>query len=218
MIEDFRNLRNKNGDNVKTIAVSKRSTSEEILSVYNLNHKDFGENRVQDLIVKHNKLPKDINWHMIGHLQRNKVKDIIEFIHLIHSVDSLRLLDQINKESSKKNLKTNILIQVKVSQDVGKYGFLTDELDNVFKNYLSDKYRNINILGLMGMATFTDNISQIESEFSLLSTLYNKYSKMTNLKYLSMGMSGDYLLALKYNSNMIRFCLLYTSPSPRDPL
>ena len=204
MIEDFRNLRNKNGDNVKTIAVSKRSTSEEILSVYNLNHKDFGENRVQDLIVKHNKLPKDINWHMIGHLQRNKVKDIIEFIHLIHSVDSLRLLDQINKESSKKNLKTNILIQVKVSQDVGKYGFLSDELDNVFKNYLSNKYRNINILGLMGMATFTDNISQIESEFSLLSTLYNKYSKMTNLKYLSMGMSGDYLLALKYNSNMIR--------------
>lgn len=204
MIEDFRNLRNKNGDNVKTIAVSKRSTSEEILSVYNLNHKDFGENRVQDLILKHNKLPKDIHWHMIGHLQRNKVKDIIEFIHLIHSVDSLRLLDQINKESSKKNLKTNILIQVKVSQDVGKYGFLTDELDNVFKNYLSDKYRNINILGLMGMATFTDNISQIESEFSLLSTLYNKYSKMTNLKYLSMGMSGDYLLALKYNSNMIR--------------
>ena len=204
MIEGFRNLRNKNGDNVKTIAVSKRSTIEEILSVYNLNHKDFGENRVQDLIVKHNKLPKDIHWHMIGHLQRNKVKDIIEFIHLIHSVDSLRLLDQINKESIKKKIKTDILIQVKISKDVSKYGFLTNELDNVFKNYLSNKYRNINILGLMGMSTFTDNISQIESEFSLLSSLYNKYSKMTNLKYLSMGMSGDYLLALKYNSNMIR--------------
>ena len=204
MIEGFRNLRNKNGDNVKTIAVSKRSTVEEILSVYNLNHKDFGENRVQDLIVKHNKLPKDIHWHMIGHLQRNKVKDIIEFIHLIHSVDSLRLLDQINNESIKKKLKTDILIQVKISKDVSKYGFLTNELDNVFKNYLSNKYRNINILGLMGMATFTDNISQIESEFSLLSSLYNKYSKMTNLKYLSMGMSGDYILALKYNSNMIR--------------
>ena len=204
MIEGFRNLRNKNGDNVKTIAVSKRSTIEEILSVYNLNHKDFGENRVQDLIVKHNKLPKDIHWHMIGHLQRNKVKDIIEFIHLIHSVDSLRLLDQINKESIKKKLKTDILIQVKISKDDSKYGFLTNELDNVFKNYLSNKYRNINILGLMGMSTFTDNISQIESEFSLLSSLYNKYSKMTNLKYLSMGMSGDYILALKYNSNMIR--------------
>ena len=204
MIENFRNLRNKNGDNVKTIAVSKRSTIEEILSVYNLNHKDFGENRVQDLIVKHNKLPKDIHWHMIGHLQRNKVKDIIEFIHLIHSVDSLRLLDQINKESIKKKLKTDILIQVKISKDDSKYGFLINELDNVFKNYLSNKYRNINILGLMGMSTFTDNISQIESEFSLLSSLYNKYSKMTNLKYLSMGMSGDYLLALKYNSNMIR--------------
>ena len=204
MIEGFRNLRNENGDNVKTIAVSKRSTIEEILSIYNLNHKDFGENRVQDLIVKHNKLPKDIHWHMIGHLQRNKVKDIIEFIHLIHSVDSLRLLDQINKESIKKKLKTDILIQVKISKDESKYGFLTNELDNVFKNYLSNKYRNINILGLMGMSTFTDNISQIESEFSLLSSLYNKYSKMTNLKYLSMGMSGDYLLALKYNSNMIR--------------
>ena len=204
MIEGFKNLRNKNGDNVKTIAVSKRSTIEEILSVYNLNHKDFGENRVQDLILKYNKLPKDIHWHMIGHLQRNKVKDIIEFIHLIHSVDSLRLLDQINKESIKKKLKTDILIQVKISKDVSKYGFLTNELDNVFKNYLSNKYRNINILGLMGMATFTENISQIESEFSLLSSLYNKYSKMTNLKYLSMGMSGDYLLALKYNSNMIR--------------
>ena len=204
MIEGFKNLRNKNGDNVKTIAVSKRSTIEEILSVYNLNHKDFGENRVQDLIVKHNKLPKDINWHMIGHLQRNKVKDIIEFIHLIHSVDSLRLLEQINNESIKKKIKTDILIQVKISKDVSKYGFLTNELDNVFKNYLSNKYRNINILGLMGMATFTDNISQVESEFSLLSSLYNKYSKMTNLKYLSMGMSGDYLLALKYNSNMIR--------------
>ena len=204
MIEGFRNLRNKNGDNVKTIAVSKRSTIEEILSVYNLNHKDFGENRVQDLIVKHNKLPKDIHWHMIGHLQRNKVKDIIEFIHLIHSVDSLRLLEQINNESIKKKIKTDILIQVKISKDVSKYGFLTNELDNVFKNYLSNKYRNINILGLMGMATFTDNISQIESEFSLLSSLYNKYSKMTNLKYLSMGMSGDYLSALKYNSNMIR--------------
>ena len=204
MIESFRNLRNKNGDNVKTIAVSKRSTIEEILSVYNLNHKDFGENRVQDLIVKHNKLPKDIHWHMIGHLQRNKVKDIIEFIHLIHSVDSLRLLDQINKDSIRKKLKTDILIQVKISKDDSKYGFLINELDNVFKNYLSNKYRNINILGLMGMSTFTDNISQIESEFSLLSSLYNKYSKMTDLKYLSMGMSGDYLLALKYNSNMIR--------------
>ncbi len=204
MIEAFRNLRNKNGDNVRTIAVSKRSTNEEIMNVYNLNQKDFGENRVQDLVAKYNKLPKDINWHMIGHLQRNKVKDIIEFIHLIHSVDSFRLLDQINNESTKKNLKTDVLIQVKISKDVSKYGFSAYELDDVFKNYLSNKYRNVNILGLMGMATFTENISQIESEFSFLSVLYKKYSKITKLKYLSMGMSGDYLSALKYNSNMIR--------------
>ena len=204
MIEAFRNLRNKNGDNVRTIAVSKRSTIEEIMNVYNLNQKDFGENRVQDLVAKYNKLPKDIHWHMIGHLQRNKVKDIIGFIHLIHSVDSFRLLDQINNESTKKNLKTDVLIQVKISKDVSKYGFSAYELDDVFKNYLSNKYRNVNILGLMGMATFTENISQIESEFSFLSVLYKKYSKITKLKYLSMGMSGDYLSALKYNSNMIR--------------
>ena len=204
MIEAFRNLRNRNGDNVRTIAVSKRSTNEEIMNVYNLNQKDFGENRVQDLVAKYNKLPKDIHWHMIGHLQRNKVKDIIGFIHLIHSVDSFRLLDQINNESTKKNLKTDVLIQVKISKDVSKYGFSAYELDDVFKNYLSNKYRNVNILGLMGMATFTENISQIESEFSFLSVLYKKYSKITKLKYLSMGMSGDYLSALKYNSNMIR--------------
>ena len=204
MIEAFRNLRNKNGDNVRTVAVSKRSTNEEIMNVYNLNQKDFGENRVQDLVAKYNKLPKDINWHMIGHLQRNKVRDIIGFIHLIHSVDSFRLLDQINNESKKKNLKTDVLIQVKISKDVSKYGFSAYELDDVFKNYLSNKYRNVNILGLMGMATFTENISQIESEFSFLSVLYKKYSKITKLKYLSMGMSGDYLSALKYNSNMIR--------------
>ena len=204
MIEGFKNLRNKNGDNVKTIAVSKRSTSEEILSVYNLNHKDFGENRVQDLIVKHNKLPKDINWHMIGHLQRNKVKDIIEFVHLIHSVDSFRLLNHIDRVSSKNNIKTNILIQVKISRDENKYGFLIDELDNVFKNYLSNKYKNIKILGLMGMATFSNDNSLIEHEFSELSSLYSKYSKIVDLEYLSMGMSGDYLLALKHNSNLIR--------------
>ena len=117
MIDKFKNLKNKKGNIVKTVAVSKRSSTEEILKVYNSNHKDFGENRVQDLISKYNKLPKDINWHMIGHLQRNKVKEIIEFIHLIHSVDSFRLLNHINTVSSKKNLKTNILIQVKISKD-----------------------------------------------------------------------------------------------------
>ena len=204
MIEKFKNLKNKIGHKVETVAVSKRSSVEEVLKVYNSNHKDFGENRVKDLILKYNELPKDINWHMIGHLQRNKVKDIIEFVHLIHSVDSFRLLNHINTVSSKKNLKTNILIQVKISRDENKYGFLIDELDNIFKNYLSNKYKNIKILGLMGMATFSNDNSLIEHEFSELSNLYSKYSKIVDLKYLSMGMSGDYLLALKHNSNLIR--------------
>ena len=204
MINNFKNLKNKNGDHVETVAVSKRSTTNEIMKVYNENHKNFGENRVKDLVTKYNILPKDIRWHMIGHLQRNKVKDIIEFIHLIHSVDSFRLIEQINKLSINKNLFTNILIQVKISDDDGKYGFLPNELELIFNNYLSKKYKNIKILGLMGMATFSNDTSIVESEFSLLSNLYKKYSKITPLKYLSMGMSGDYLLALKYNSNMIR--------------
>jgi len=204
MIEKFKNLKNKIGHKVETVAVSKRSSVEEVLKVYNSNHKDFGENRVKDLILKYNELPKDINWHMIGHLQRNKVKDIIEFVHLIHSVDSFRLLNHIDTVSSKNNIKTNILIQVKISRDENKYGFLIDELDNVFKNYLSNKYKNIKILGLMGMATFSNDNSLIEHEFSELSNLYSKYSKIVDLKYLSMGMSGDYLLALKHNSNLIR--------------
>jgi len=204
MIHNFKNLKNKNGHDVETVAVSKRSTSDEIMKVYNKNHINFGENRVKDLVTKYNILPKDIRWHMIGHLQRNKVKDIIEFIHLIHSVDSFRLIEQINKLSINKNLFTNILIQVKISDDDGKYGFLPNELELIFNNYLSKKYKNIKILGLMGMATFSNDTSIVESEFSLLSNLYKKYSKITPLKYLSMGMSGDYLLALKYNSNMIR--------------
>ncbi|MFL2608989.1 MAG: YggS family pyridoxal phosphate-dependent enzyme [Cryomorphaceae bacterium] len=204
MIHNFKNLKNKNGHDVETVAVSKRSTSDEIMKVYNKNHINFGENRVKDLVTKYNILPKDIRWHMIGHLQRNKVKDIIEFIHLIHSVDSFRLIEQINKLSINKNLFTNILIQVKISDDDSKYGFLPNELELIFNNYLSKKYKNIKILGLMGMATFSNDTSIVESEFSLLSNLYKKYSKITPLKYLSMGMSGDYLLALKYNSNMIR--------------
>lgn len=204
MINNFKNLKNKNGDDVETVAVSKRSTTNEIMKVYNENHKNFGENRVKDLVMKYNKLPKDIRWHMIGHLQRNKVKDIIEFIHLIHSVDSFRLIDHINKLSIDKNIFTNILIQVKISNDESKYGFLPNEVDIIFSNYISKNYKNIKILGLMGMATLSSDTSLIESEFSLLSRLYDQYSKVTPLKYLSMGMSGDYLLALKYNSNMIR--------------
>ena len=143
MIEGFRNLRNKNGDNVKTIAVSKRSTIEEILSVYNLNHKDFGENRVQDLIVKYNNLPKDINWHMIGHLQRNKVKDIIEFIHLIHSVDSVKLLNEIDKQSKKINRIINVLIQVHIAKEKTKSGFSYDEAEILLSKKNRQKICNI---------------------------------------------------------------------------
>ena len=197
-------IKNSLNEDIILVAVSKTKPVEEIKSLYDIGHVDFGENKVQELVNKHGVLPKEINWHMIGHLQRNKVRQIIPFIHLIHSVDSLRLLNKINGEAKKINRKVNILIQIKISNDNSKYGFSFDEIEYLIKNRILDEYEFIDVKGLMGMATFTENISQIESEFSFLSSLYNKYANITNLKHLSMGMSGDYLLALKYNSNMIR--------------
>tara|TARA_B100001250_G_C19764846_1_gene774232 strand:- start:578 stop:1204 length:627 start_codon:yes stop_codon:yes gene_type:complete len=187
--------------NRKLIIVSKKRSLDEIMSAYNTGHRDFGENRVQELIEKYHNLPKDIRWHMIGHLQKNKVKYIIPFIHLIHSVDSLGLLEWINKISNKENKRTNCLIQVKIAEEDTKFGFsksLTEKF--IVSNYKSN-YPFINIKGLMGMATATDKKEKIEQEFQKL-----KYISMKNpeLNTLCMGMSQDYKIAIKNESNMIR--------------
>ena len=190
--------------NYTCIAVSKTKPTEDILKIYNLGHKDFGENKVQELEIKHSILPKDINWHMIGHLQTNKVKKIVPFISLIHSVDSIKLLKVINKESKKINKITKCLIQVNISNEENKYGFKFSDLNFLNSDFLND-YKNIELIGLMGMASYSSNKLDIQKEFNLLN---NKYMDLKNdlssFSILSMGMSNDYELALIEGSNMIR--------------
>lgn len=186
---------------VKIVVVSKTRSKKEILGIYNKDHRDFGENKVQEILEKYEKLPKDIRWHFIGHLQTNKVKYIIPFISLIHSVDSLKLLKEINKRAKAKNKIINCLIQIKIANEESKYGFKINEISDVM-NYAS-KLEHILIKGLMGMATNTDNNNLIDKEFKLLNTEFKKYkSKIFNV--LSMGMSNDYKLAINNESNMLR--------------
>ena len=186
---------------VKIVVVSKTRSKKEILDIYNKDHRDFGENKVQEILEKHEKLPNDIRWHFIGHLQTNKVKYIIPFISLVHSVDSLKLLKEINKRAKAKNKIINCLIQVKIANEESKYGFKINEISDVM-SYASE-LEHILIKGLMGMATNTDNNNLIDKEFKLLNTEFKKYkSKIFNV--LSMGMSNDYKLAINNESNMLR--------------
>tara|TARA_B100001248_G_scaffold98457_1_gene73089 strand:- start:3792 stop:4424 length:633 start_codon:yes stop_codon:yes gene_type:complete len=189
-------------ENIKVVAVSKTKSTEKIKEIYDLGHRDFGENKVQELLKKHEDLPKDINWHLIGKLQRNKVKYIAPFIHLIHSVDSERLLNQINKEGDKNNRIINVLLQIKISNDPLKTGFEYSELVDMFSGSIFLKYKFVKIIGFMGIGSIDQ--SKNEKEFKKISDYFNKINKIHDLKYLSLGMSNDYKLAIKYNSNMIR--------------
>tara|TARA_B100000900_G_scaffold120474_1_gene101715 strand:+ start:1412 stop:2044 length:633 start_codon:yes stop_codon:yes gene_type:complete len=190
--------------NFTCVAVSKTKPKEDIEKIYNLGHRDFGENKVQELEYKYHNLPQDINWHMIGHLQSNKVRKVIPIVSLIHSVDSLKLLKVINKESKKFDKVTNCLIQVNISKESSKYGFKESELGFLNQESMSE-YQNIKFKGLMGMASFTDNESIIKNEFNNLKNIYNNIRKeIDDFNILSMGMSNDYKIALVSGSNMIR--------------
>ena len=189
---------------VTLIAVSKTKPTTDIEKAYKSGQLDFGENKVQELIKKVKILPSDIKWHMIGHLQRNKVKDILPIIHMIHSVDSLRLIKEIDKQAGKIERKISLLLQVDISQDETKYGFSFKDLESILKSNELDNFKNISIDGLMGMASFTENSEIIKAEFKKLSSLFDKFKKKYFLKYLSMGMSGDYKIAMECNSNMVR--------------
>jgi len=194
-----------NNDNYICVAVSKTKPIEEINKVYNLGHRDFGENKVQELIKKQKELPKDINWHMIGHLQTNKVKRILPVSYLIHSVDSIKLLNVIDKESKKINSISNILIQLNISEETSKYGFLYEEADALINRDFLKKYNNINLRGFMGMASFTEDDNLIKKQFNKLNNFFMQKKKLIEtVDTLSMGMSNDYKLALKCGSNMIR--------------
>ena len=187
---------------VTVVAVSKTKPADAIQEAYDAGHVDFGENKVQELCQKHETLPKDIRWHMIGHLQRNKVKYIAPFVHLIHGVDSERLLNEINKQGAKNDRIIDVLLQIHIAEESTKFGFSYEEAEAVLSK--AKELENVRITGLMGMASYTDNTAQLTSEFSGLQDFYNRLQPTNNWTTLSMGMSNDYKLAVDLGSNMIR--------------
>lgn len=192
----------------RLVAVSKTKLAYDIQALYDLGQRDFGENYVQELVDKYEILPKEIHWHFIGHLQTNKVKYIAPFVSLIHGVDSFKLLKEINKQGEKNNRVIDCLLQVYIAQEETKFGLDEDELDAIFGSAELKELKNINIIGMMGMASFTENQDDIRNEFRYLKTLFHSYShlKIENcrLTILSMGMSADYKIAVEEGSNLVR--------------
>jgi pyridoxal phosphate enzyme (YggS family) len=188
---------------VTLVAVSKTKSVEEISQAYEAGQRVFGENKIQEMASKWEELPKDIAWHMIGHVQSNKVKYMAHFVDLIHGVDSFKLLKEIQKQAIKHDRTIRCLIQIRIAEEETKFGLPEEELEALLK--AAEDLPNVQIAGLMGMATFTDNQDQITSEFNKLKDLYDKVnSASANMNTLSMGMSGDYSIAIECGSNMIR--------------
>lgn len=195
--------------NATLVAVSKTKPVEQIMGLYNEGQRIFGENKVQELVEKQASMPKDIKWHLIGHLQTNKVKYIAPFVDLIHAVDSIKLLKEINKQAIKNNRIIDVLIQVKIAKEESKFGVDKEEVNNFFETVQSNDFSNIRIKGLMGMATFTDDLQQVKDEFDTLKNIFEEQKSSTQsdnivLSELSMGMSGDYEIALAAGSSMVR--------------
>ena len=189
--------------NVTLVAVSKTKPVEDLMEVYRAGHRIFGENKVQEMVHKWEQMPQDINWHMIGHLQRNKVKYIAPFVALIHGVDSERLLQEIDKQAAKYQRIIPCLLQIHIAQESNKFGLSETELDSLIAK--AKNYPNVQLRGLMGMASFTEDTAQIKKEFAMLKNVFDRVqSQLTGFDILSMGMSGDYTLAIEQGSTMIR--------------
>jgi len=190
---------------VTLIVVTKTYSPEMIMQAYDAGHKSFGENKVNEMLEKYEALPKDIEWHFIGHLQTNKVKYIAPFVKLIHSVDSLKLLQEINKQGLKNNRVIDCLLQIYIAKEESKFGMDQKEAEELLLSEAFKKLQSVRIIGLMGMATNTDDLEQVRNEFRSLKTFYDKLQNRNhNLQILSMGMSSDYTLAIEEGSNMIR--------------
>jgi len=207
--ENLAEIKSKLPDHVTLVAVSKTKPNELIQEAYAAGQRVFGENKVQEMTAKHESLPKDIEWHMIGHLQTNKVKYMAPFVHLVHSVDSLKLLKEINKQAKKNERIQGVLLQFHIAKEDTKFGLSFEEAEILLQSESYISMENIEIKGVMGMATFTENVEQVKSEFNELKTIFDKlqsnYFKNTpTFKEISMGMSGDYQLAIECGSTMIR--------------
>ena len=196
-------------DHVTLVAVSKTKPNEVLLEAYKAGQRYFGENKVQEMAAKAEVLPKDIQWHYIGHVQTNKIKYMAPFVHLVHGVDREKVLRELNKEAAKNNRIIDCLLQVFIAKEETKFGFDADEIKTLFSENLTETYPNLRVRGLMGMATFTDNQEQVRLDFRGLAQLYNELttnfkSQTSNFKFLSMGMSGDYQIAIEEGSNLVR--------------
>ena len=203
--DNLNNLCHSIDNPVKLVAVSKTKSNEQIMEAYEAGQKIFGENKVQELVSKYNSLPKDIEWHMVGHLQKNKVKYIANFIKLIHSVDNFKLLKEINRQAKKNNVIIDCLLQIKIASEETKFGLSIDQVRPILESEEFKSLKNISIIGLMGMASFTNNEAILKNEFNYLNDFYDSLRiTYPNITVLSMGMSYDYKLAIKYGSNMVR--------------
>jgi|TARA_B110000908_G_scaffold172723_2_gene242383 pyridoxal phosphate enzyme (YggS family) len=189
---------------VTLVAVSKTKPVEDVEIAYKAGQLHFGENKIKELVSKHDYLPKNIKWHMIGHLQTNKVKYIAPFVHLIHSIDSVKLIKEVNKQAIKNNRIINVLIQIDISKDETKFGFSIKDFELILNDNLLSTFSNIKVIGLMGMASFTNDKNLVRGQFNSLKELYVKYKESLSMEFLSMGMSGDYNIAIECQSNLIR--------------
>jgi PLP dependent protein len=192
--------------NVTLVAVSKIQPISKILQLYELGHRDFGENYVQELVDKYERLPNDIKWHFIGHLQTNKVKYIASFVHLVHGVDSYKLLKEINKQAEKNNRVINVLLQIHIATEDTKFGLHENELEEILNQLKENPLNHVHIKGLMGMASFSENLDLVRNEFKNLKRIFDACKERENVDFtiLSMGMSGDYEIAIAEGSNMVR--------------
>ncbi|MBZ9630259.1 YggS family pyridoxal phosphate-dependent enzyme [Salegentibacter sp. LM13S] len=203
--ENIKRFKEELPEDVNLIAISKTKPVEDLFEAYETGQRQFGENKIQEMTEKWEKLPKDIEWHMVGHVQRNKVKYMAPYVSLIHAVDSLKLLKEINKEANKNVRSIDCLLQIKIAEEDSKFGISAEKAKEILDSEEFKKLDHVKVKGLMGMATFTDDEAQVKKEFEHLKSVFEDFKKeYSNMSILSMGMSGDYKIAVDCGSNMVR--------------